>query len=647
MSELKKHVSPRQSTEEELQQNAERLAGIIDSAMDAIITVDAAHRITLFNTSAERMFLCSASEALGQSLDHFIPSRFREDHDRHIDAFGTTHATRRSMGSLGTVYGLRANGEEFPVEASISQLESGGEKFFTVILRDITERRRVEEKLVEQAALLDQTHDAIMVRTLDHRILFWNRGAETTYGWSAEQASGHDIRKLIYPSDRSSFDEAERIVIERGDWSGELEHVTRDGRTIISECRWSLLRDATGQPKSILSFNTDITEQKKLELKFLRAQRMESIGTLAGGIAHDLNNILAPILMAVQMLELKANDDSSRRMLEMLRTNTERGSEMVKQILSFARGVSGDRVAVQAKHLIKDVVKILKETFPRSVTIHYKIAGDLAVINGDATQLHQVLMNLCVNARDAMPTGGTLTIEAENAVVDTTAAEMMMMGAQPGNYARISVTDTGVGIAREHLDRIFDPFFTTKEIGKGTGLGLSTVSGIVKSHEGFVDVYSEVGKGSRFTLYLPAFESQVLQEASDIKFGLPAGHGELVLIVDDEQAIREITRTTLEAFNYRAVTANDGAQAVALFARHSGEVKAVITDMMMPVMDGAALIAALRTLDPQIKIIASSGHYAEDKITEATNAGVNSFLIKPYTAEQLLKALADVLSRVK
>lgn len=646
MPDLKKHISPRQSTKTELQQNAERLAGIIDSAMDAIITVDAAHRITLFNTSAEKMFLRSASEALGQSLDVFIPTRFREDHHSHIDVFGSTHATRRSMGSLGTVYGLRANGEEFPVEASISQLESGGEKFYTVILRDITERRRVEEKLVEQAALLDQTHDAIMVRTLDHRILFWNRGAETTYGWTTEQAAGRDIRELIYPSDRSSFDEAERIVIERGDWTGELEHVTRDGRTIISECRWSLLRNATGQPKSILSFNTDITEQKKLEMKFLRAQRMESIGTLAGGIAHDLNNILAPILMAVQMLELKANDDSSRRMLEMLRTNTERGSEMVKQILSFARGVSGERVAVQAKHLIKDVVKILKETFPRSVTINYRIAGDLSVINGDATQLHQVLMNLCVNARDAMPTGGTLTIEAENTLVDKTSAEMMI-GAQPGHYVRISVADTGVGIAREHLDRIFDPFFTTKDIGKGTGLGLSTVSGIVKSHEGFVDVYSEVGKGSRFTLYLPAFQSQVSPEASDIKFGLPAGHGELVLIVDDEQAIREITRTTLEAFNYRAVTANDGAQAIALFARHSGEVKAVITDMMMPVMDGAALIAALRTLEPQIKIIASSGHYAEGKITEATNAGVNSFLIKPYTAEQLLKALADVLSSVK
>lgn len=641
-SELEKEVAQRHRAEAELQESRERLAGIIDSAMDAIITVDAAQRITLFNAAAEKMFGCPAAEALQQPLDRFIPARFRATHHQHIEGFGSTHVTRRSMGALGAVFGLRASGEEFPVEASISQLESGGQKFYTVILRDITERRRSEETLIEQAALLNQTQDAILVRSLGHRILFWNRGAERIYGWTAEEASGRDARELIYRGDHAQFERAERAVIKKGEWAGELHHVTKDGREIIADCRWTLVRDASGQPKSILSINTNITEQKKLEAQFLRAQRMESIGTLAGGIAHDLNNILAPILMAVQMLELKVTDDGSRRMLELLRANTERGSEMVKQILSFARGVSGERAAIQPKHLIKEVVKILKETFPKSVAIRFRIADDLCVINGDATQIHQVLMNLCVNARDAMPAGGTLTIEAENTVVDETYAEMML-SAHPGRYAMISVADTGAGIAPEHLNQIFDPFFTTKEIGQGTGLGLATVTGIVKSHEGFVNVYSELGKGSRFTLYLPAFDAATLQQAQETKPGLPSGRDELILIVDDEEAIREITKATLEAFNYRTITANDGAQAVALFARHSGEVKAVLTDMMMPVMDGAALTVALRSLDPQIKVIASSGHYAEGKLTEATNAGVNAFLPKPYTADKLLKTLTEVL----
>ena len=635
-------VVRRRRAEAELKHSKDCLAGIIDSAMDAIITTDATQIITLFNAAAEKMFLCSSAEAIGQSLDRFIPARFRDAHRHHVEGFGRTSLTKRTMGALGAVSGLRADGEEFPVEASISQLESNKQKFFTVILRDITARRSAEEKLEEQAALLNQTQDAIFVRSLDHCILFWNEGAERIYGWSAQEAYGRDVRELIHSGDLTPFERAVRTVIETGSWIGELRQVAKDGSEIVADCRWTLVLDPAGNPKSILSINTNITDQKRLEAQFLRAQRLESIGTLAGGIAHDLNNILGPILMAVQMLELNVTDETSRRMLGLLRTNTERGSEMVKQILSFARGVSGERVAIQPKHVIKEAVKILKETLPKSVTIRFKVANDLWVINGDATQLHQVLMNLCVNARDAMVAGGTLTIEAENTVLDQTNAELML-SAQPGSYVRISVADTGVGIPPEHLNQIFDPFFTTKEVGQGTGLGLPTVLGIVKSHGGFVDVYSEVAKGTQFTLYLPAFEVAALRPADVTVTGLPQGHGELILIVDDEQAIREITRTTLDAFNYRALTANDGAQAVTLFTQHLGDVKVVLTDMMMPVMDGAKLASALRSLDPEIKIIASSGLPADSKMAEATNAAFNAFLPKPYSADRLLKTLAEIL----
>jgi two-component system, cell cycle sensor histidine kinase and response regulator CckA len=450
------------------------------------------------------------------------------------------------------------------------------------------------------------------------------------------------IHTQLFQNNLEAYQKAVETVLNYGEWRGEFHQQTRDGRHIIVDGRWKLVRDAQGQPKSILITNTDITEKKKLEAQFLRAQRMESIGTLAGGIAHDLNNLLSPILMATQLLQLKVQDEASRKMLEILQTNAERGSEMIKQILSFARGVSGERVTVQLKHLIKEVTKILKETFPRHIEISFKIADDLWLVTGDATQLHQVLMNLCINARDAMPQGGRLALEAENCLVDETYAEMTT-DAQPGRFVRIAVTDSGTGITPGNLNRIFDPFFTTKEVGQGTGLGLSTVLGIVKGHQGFINVYSEPGKGSQFRVYLPAYELAHLQAAAATPAQLPRGNGELILVVDDESAIREIARTTLESFGYRVITANDGAEAIALFAQQRAEIKLVLTDIMMPLMDGLALIRALRKLDPSVKIVASSGLAENDKAAEAANEGVRAFLAKPYTASTLLNTLAEVL----
>ena len=639
---LQTEIAQRQRAEAQLLEKQEQLAGIIASAMDAIITVDAAQRITIFNAAAERMFGYTATEALGQSLDTFLPERYRSGHAKHIENFGQTQVTRRTMNALGEVFGLRRNGDEFPVEASISQLQTGAEKFYTVILRDVTQRRHAEERLQEQAALLDHAQDAIIVRDLDQGISFWNRSAEKLYGWKKEEVLDLNLQAEIFKSNPDSYEKAVQAVLTAGEWRGEMHQQTRDGRQIVVDGRWKLVRDAQGQPKSILITNTDVTEKKKLEAQFLRAQRMESIGTLAGGIAHDLNNLLSPILMATQLLQLKAQDETSLKMLGILQTNAERGSEMIKQILSFARGVSGERVTVQLKHLIKEVTKILKETFPKSIEISFKITDDLWLVTGDATQLHQVLMNLCINARDAMPNGGKLLLEASNCAVDETYAEMTN-DAEPGRFVRITVTDTGGGISVDNLNRIFDPFFTTKEVGQGTGLGLSTVLGIVKGHQGFINVYSEPGKGSQFRLYLPANETLLPYITVPTPPQLPTGQGELILVVDDESAIREIARTTLEAFNYRVITANEGAEAIAVFAQKRADIKLVLTDIMMPVMDGIALIRALRTIEPAIKIIASSGLAENGKAAEATNEGVKAFLAKPYTASTLLKTLAEVL----
>ncbi len=640
---LQSEIAQRHKAETRLREQQEQLTGIIASAMDAIITVNSAQRVTIFNAAAEKMFDCPAAEALGQPLDRFLPERYRTAHRQHVEGFGKTSVTRRSMRALGEVFGLRRNGEEFPVEASISQLQTGGEKFYTVILRDITSRHAAEERLQEQAALLDHAQDAIVVRDLNQRILFWNHSAEKLYGWSKDEVLSQDICDLVFQGNAEELQKATQTALNTGEWHGELHQKNRDGKAIIVEGRWKLVRDNQGQPKSILITNTDITEKKKLEAQFLRAQRMESIGTLAGGIAHDLNNILSPIMLAVQMLQLKSEDEASLKMLEILQTNAERGSGMIKQILSFARGVSGERVSVQLKHLIKEIAKILKETLPRSIEIQFKTPAELWLINGDATQLHQVLMNLCINARDAMPQCGALTLAAENCVVDETYAEMTA-DARPGRYVRVTVSDNGSGIKPENLARIFDPFFTTKEVGLGTGLGLSTVLGIVKGHQGFINVYSETGKGSEFRIYLPAQESAQPLLAALPPVVLPRGQGELILVVDDESAIRQIACTTLEAFNYRVLTASDGAEAIALFAQHRTEIKAVMTDLMMPLMDGLALMRALRKLAPGIRIIASSGLASHGKTAEVSSEGAQAFLPKPYTASLLLQTLARVLA---
>jgi PAS domain S-box-containing protein len=624
--------------------NEARMAGIIDSAMDAIISVDERHRIVLFNTAAEKMFAYSTEEMIGEPLSRLIPESFRAAHDEHIRRFGETGVTARVMGVLTAVSGLRRDGDVFPIEASISQIEAGGEKLFTVIMRDITARRLAAEQLNEQAALLNHAREAIAAVDTTGHILFWNRGAERLYGWKTEDVMGRNIDAQVFHENLAQRDEARRVLFEKGEWTGELHQFTKDGREITVESHCTLVRDPDGRHKSTLIINTDITEKKKLEQQFLRAQRMESLGTLAGGIAHDLNNVLSPITMGVQMLQMKHSDEFSRKMLGVMAANAERGAAMIKQILSFVRGAGGERIPLQPQHLVKEVVKMMRETFPKEIEIKQQLGENLCPVEGDPTELHQVLMNLCVNARDAMPRGGVLSIRIENQAIDELSARMWPQ-ARAGNYVAITVADTGDGISAEHLDRIFEPFFTTKEQGKGTGLGLATVHGIVKAHGGFIDVYSEVGRGTQFNIYLPAQAGLRPAEAEAAPRDTPVGDGELILVVDDEASIREMTRSALEAFGYRVLAAGDGAEAVNLYAQHSDEVQLVLTDMMMPVMDGLAMIRALQRINPRVAVIGSSGLAESGKADEARQLGVERILSKPYNAETLLKTVAQAIRK--
>ncbi|MEH2174046.1 hybrid sensor histidine kinase/response regulator [Nostoc sp.] len=507
----------------------------------------------------------------------------------------------------------------------------------------LRDRKLAEEKIREQAALLDVTTDAICVRDLNNQIIFWNKGAETLYGWQATEAWGKNASELLYDEPSPEIEAALLQAISKGKWQGELTKLTKMNKEVLVASRWTLVCDEQGKPKSILTVDTDITEKKHLEAQLFRAQRLESIGTLASGIAHDLNNILTPILAGAQLLPLKFPnaDERTRHLLEILEINARRGADLVKQVLSFARGVEGKHITLQLRHIIMETAKILKETFPKSIEISTNLPQDLWMVSGDSTQLHQVLMNLCVNARDAMSNGGTLSISAENMLIDANYARMNLE-AKEGPYIVITVSDTGVGIPKQMLDRIFEPFFTTKDVGQGTGLGLSTVLGIVKSHGGFVNVYSELESGTSFQVYLPAVGG--IETRSPENLPPQTGHGELILVVDDEAAIQEITIISLEAHNYKILVASDGIEAIALYAQNRDKISAVLMDIMLPSLDGLTAIRTLQKINPQVKIIASSGLMSDKKLSAVAAIGVNTFLSKPYTVHELLLSLHKVLS---
>lgn len=617
-----------------------RLARAVNAVADGVLITDPTqpnNPIIYANPAFSRITGYDAEEVIGKNC------RFLQGADTDptvVAQLKQAIAEQREIQT--TVLNYRKDGQPFWNELKISPIfaDNGSLLYFVGIQTDITQRKQAAQQLQEQATLLEVATDAIFVQDLDSKILVWNKGAENLYGWSATQAIGRSANELLSPELSSQLDLAWQQIIEVGNWQGELHQLTQTDREVAVASRWTLVRDEQNRPKSILVVNTDITEKKQLEAQVLRNQRLESIGTLAGGIAHDLNNVLAPILMSTQLLTLTAPSERNQRLLNTIEVNAKRGADLVKQVLSFARGIEGERTLLQVRHLILETAKITQETFPKTIEIYADVPQALWTIAGDATQLYQVLMNLCVNARDAMPQGGTLNLVAENALLSPSNMPIHP-DAQAGAHIMITVTDTGEGIPANILDRIFEPFFTTKDIGKGTGLGLSTVMTIVKSHGGFITAESQVNRGTTFTVYLPATTHQAKAIAAEDP-ALPTGQDELILVVDDESAIREITKTSLEAFAYQVVTAKDGIEAIAVYAQQPQSIKAVVIDMMMPVMDGPTTIRTLQKMNPDLKVVAVSGLMESEQLGAVVNQ-VDAFLTKPFTAKQLLQTLDQVL----
>lgn len=547
------------------------------------------------------------------------------------------------------------DGRHIDVEFVSNIYQEGDQQVIQCNIRDISARKRATIALRESEErfklVARAVSDVVWDWNLANDNLWWSDGFTTTFGYvlteietGIESWAGH-----IHPDEHSRVIDGIHLAIDSGQesWAEEYRFQRKDGAYAIVQDRGFILRNAAGKAIRMVGGMRDLTEQKLLEAQSLRAQRMESIGSLSGGIAHDLNNVLTPIMMSIDMLKTDLDPDPGRnKILDIIQVSCRRGADLLRQVLSFARGLDGPRISTQLGRLIADLENVISETFPRNIKIVIQVSEQLWPITSDPSQCHQVLLNLAINARDAMiAQGGTLTVAASNLALDAQYAGTSG-DAKPGPYVLLRVTDTGIGIPLAVRQQIFERFYTTKVTGQGTGLGLSTVHSIVKSHGGFIEVESEVGQGTSFKIFFPA--SPLLpaaESAHPFNAGLPLGRGELVLVVDDESSIRLITQQTLEAYGYRVLTAGNGAEAVALYAKQPQQIALVLTDMMMPIMGGAAIVEVLKSINPAVRIIAASGIDSQENLANSTKVQVQDFLAKPYTAQTLLKLIREVLDR--
>ena len=500
-------------------------------------------------------------------------------------------------------------------------------------------RRQIEAHTREQAKAMDLAPVAITIYDATGVVTYCNNVSATLYGFrNPKEMMGLRTEDIFPPETLKAFEPALALVRATGTWQGEPSFRTRDGRHVVTSHHISLLYDEAGRPKGRLSIATDITEKKKLEEQALRAQRLENLGMLAAGIAHDFNNALAPITMAGPLLRQQLRDPSGLRMLDIVEQSSARGAALVRQMLSFARGTSEGRQLIQLRHVLREVAELSLSSFPKSIRIEANLPNDLWPIQADPTQMNQVFLNLCVNARDAMPEGGEITISAENRVLDVATASKIQ-GGRAGDFLVVEVRDNGTGIPSQVLERIFDPFFTTKGEGKGTGLGLSTVRAIVSNHDGFMVVHTSTekdrGHGTVFTIYLPAAAGETAEISTTHRTPMGRGRGELILFVDDEQPVLDVgVKILIERGGYQVITARNGADAAAVFLPRASEVRLLVTDLDMPQVDGRSLALALRVIKPSLPVIVMTGGALETD--EKLKAFANAFLQKPFEVQSLL-----------
>lgn len=623
-----------------LNDNELELRTIFDNAALGIALVDEAGRTRRSNPAFQKMLGYSGEELAQMSYTEFTHA---DDIEPDVEAYrrllngevSSYQREKRFVHRSGAVVWGRLTASVVRTEAGI-QLGIG-------LVEDITAHKLAQARIAAQAFLLDNAKDAILVRSFEGVVEYWNRGAERLYGWSSEEALGRNVADFLY-AEPSALAKAQQRLLADGSWNGELLQQTQSGQAVMVECRWTLTREANGSPAKVLCINSDVTEKKRLEAQVIATQRMESLGTLAGGIAHDLNNILAAIVANVSLaLEDVGQDHPARLALSEINDASLRAAALVRQILTFSRPRPPERRVIHLELVVAEALRLLRATLPASIRIESTLSPTTPAVLADATQVHQVVMNLATNAAHALrERGGVLCVHCEGVFVESPRA-LTLGELRAGPYTRLVVEDNGAGMSERTLARIFDPFFTTKPPGEGTGLGLSVVHGVMRGHEGGIEVRSAQGRGSRFDLYFPAVKDAT-EPLSVPDPSCARGGGERILCVDDEASILRATKVLLERLGYAVVTHTEPDRALAELEVEGAHFDAIVTDSVMPILWGVDFVRKLLERQPDVPIVMMSGLLEPDLETSLRELGVREFVSKPATIEELGAALRRVLS---